>query len=490
MVAQRPLATRLRRSLATSDLRKADIRRSEWQRLSPWCINQDLRELSQPFRSRLYAFRKIWPESPLDSCEYGHHLGMFRLPTHPRKTYHAANCCIYCSSKATSDEHIIPLGLGGRWVLPNSSCADCAKKTGASERTCQRTMLGHFRMYYDLPTRRRKERPKKLPLKVRLTPEAEWTFINVDQKIFPFLILFPLLDMPDELSGKTTTGERGAVVRQLWIRAASFRDGIIPHLEALAAELKVAAIEPTGTVSAPEFFRMLAKIAHAFAVAEMGTGSFSPFLSSMICDSDTSNSAQYIGGLQHQEPATTGVHELSFGSHTSDRADIVTVRIRLFAALGTPYLPCGSGSAVISRLGRPSKGSLGHHRFGIILGGLPDYRSRRYCHPSFRFLFYYLGLRRDQGCNTSPAGCRYSTGKWCGLAFLAFPWGSPALRPPLLCLRRLETGWCSACRRNQKDRGRPQRPRNCASISQPSWSCADSRFPSAWPNLRLRSSRR
>jgi hypothetical protein len=260
---------------------------------------------------------------------------MFSLPIHPKKIFAAVNSCIYCGDKkALSDEHIVPLGLGGRWVLPKSSCAECSEKTSAFERTCQRTMFGPLRMYYNLPTRRRKKRPKKLPLKVKLTPDAEWSLIDVDREVCPFLVLFPLLQMPDELSGRTTSGERGAVVQHLWIRAASFRDRIIPHLDALAAELNVAAIEPTATVSAPEFFRMLAKIAHAFAVAEMGLGSFAPFLTSMICDADTSNSVQYIGGLPHAVPAAVGLHDLSFGS--CDRPDIVAVRIRLLAVLETP----------------------------------------------------------------------------------------------------------------------------------------------------------
>ena len=262
---------------------------------------------------------------------------MFRLPAHPQKTYAAVDCCIYCgTNKELSDEHIIPLGLGGRWVLPRSSCAKCAKKTGAFERTCQRTMFGPLRMYYDLPTRRRKDRPKKLSLKVKLTADAQWSFIDVEQEVYPFLVLFPLLRMPDELSGYTTTGERGAAAKHLWIRAASFRDGIMPHLKALIEELNLADIEPTATFSAPEFFQMLAKIAHAFAVAEMGVGSFTPFLTPLICNADTSNSVQYIGGLQHAEPATTAIHEMSFGSHTCNRPEIVAVRIRLLAVLETP----------------------------------------------------------------------------------------------------------------------------------------------------------
>jgi hypothetical protein len=259
---------------------------------------------------------------------------MFHLPEHPDKTYSAANRCIFCrDDKVLSDEHIIPFGLGGRWVLPKSSCMECAKKTGAFEQTCQRTMYGHLRMYYSLPTRRKKERPQKLPLKVKLFPDAEWSFVDVDRNIYPFLVTFPILPMPDELTGRITQGERGAKVKQLWIRGASFRDGILPHLQALCAELKVYAIEPGSTFSAPEFFRMLAKIAHTFATAELGIGAFVPFLIPTICDSDTSNCVQYIGGLEKTEPASNRLHELSL---SYGRSGIVAVKIRLLAALETP----------------------------------------------------------------------------------------------------------------------------------------------------------
>jgi hypothetical protein len=262
---------------------------------------------------------------------------MFRLPIHPKKTYQPVNCCIYCGGVLNlSNEHIIPLGLGGRWVLPKASCEECASETKSFEQTCQRAMFGLLRMYYDLPTRRPKERPKKVALKVKLTPDAEWSFIDVDREICPFLVLFPVLPMPDELSGYTTNGVRGAAASQLWIRGASFRDGIIRHVEALAAELKVAAIEPTGTFHAPEFFRMIAKIAHAFAIAEMGADSFAPFLKPIICGRDLSNCVQYIGGLQYTEPVAAAIHQLSFDSHTCNRPDIVAVRIRLLAPLETP----------------------------------------------------------------------------------------------------------------------------------------------------------
>jgi hypothetical protein len=69
--------------------------------------------------------------------------------------------------------------------------------------------------------------------------------------------------MPDELSGYSIVGRRDATAKDIWIRGASFRHGIIPHVQALAAELRVAAIEPTGRVEAGE---TQADVARTFAV--------------------------------------------------------------------------------------------------------------------------------------------------------------------------------------------------------------------------------
>jgi len=197
-------------------------------------------------------------------------------------------------------------------------------------------------MYYGLPTRRPKERPKELPLKVRLTAAADWTFINVRQEVYPFLILFPFLDLPGALTGSAATDGDGATVKRLWIRGASFRDGLLPHLEALCAELKVAAIEPGGTVDTPAFFRMLAKIAHGFAVAELGPKFVSPNLIPIIDGTNLAESKRYIGGHQNEQPPSTDLHEVSFVSCTKD-PHLVLVRIRLFAILGTPTYLIAAG---------------------------------------------------------------------------------------------------------------------------------------------------
>lgn len=260
-----------------------------------------------------------------------------RLPEHDRRRYEKATLCIYCgATDELTDEHIIPFGLGGRWLLPKASCRVCARITGAYEGVCQRTILGPLRMYFDLPTRRKKERLRKLPLQVKYNAnDAEWSMIEVDQREYPFLILLPILPMPDELTGLPSAGERGAKVQRLWVRGASFDHGIHRHLDELAARLGVAAINPTATFSAPEFFHMLAKMAHAFATAELGTASFEPLLQPIL-GGDFSDCRRFIGGIDATEPAAPDLHQMSILADPETPERLVCVRIRLFACLETP----------------------------------------------------------------------------------------------------------------------------------------------------------
>jgi hypothetical protein len=111
------------------------------------------------------------------------------LPTQSAHTYNSVGYCIYCgSARHLTDEHIIPLGLRGRLVLPNASCSVCSIKTSKVERTCLRTMYGALRLVYGLPTRRKSSRPKALQLKVKRTESSDWEYVAVPQERYPFLI--------------------------------------------------------------------------------------------------------------------------------------------------------------------------------------------------------------------------------------------------------------------------------------------------------------
>ena len=271
------------------------------------------------------------------------------LPNHPTKSYTPAHICIYCgSTERLSDEHIIPYGLGGRWVLPMASCARCASVTGAFEGTCLRTMFGPLRMYYDFPTRRRGARPKTLPLKVKRRTGEDWTLVEVEQEAYPFLILFPHYTLPDAISGLTSE-RRDSATKSFWIRGASFRYGLFVHLEELARTLAVAEIMPNAKFQTHEFALLLAKIAHAYAVAELGVNAFHAFLPAMILKTDTSNSVKYVGGLPKAEPTSRNLHEISFDSKVCAEPDIIAVRIRLLASLEAPtyYVAVGRSKSTL-----------------------------------------------------------------------------------------------------------------------------------------------
>lgn len=259
------------------------------------------------------------------------------LPTHPPKTYNSVGTCIYCGSKQElEDEHIIPLGMGGRMVLPDASCRTCSGITSAFEGTCQRTMFGSLRILYDMPTRRRKERPDTLPIKIKRGPDDDWVIIQVPIEEAPFIVLFPHYDLPNLLSGIDSAAELGPETRTLWIRGGSIRDGIFQNLKPLAETLGVYGVQPFGEARMVEFCLMLAKIAHSFAVAELGEAAFVPYLREVITKRELTNRATVIGGLMKCESASPDLHNLSIRESPPGKEELVVVRLRLFARLGTP----------------------------------------------------------------------------------------------------------------------------------------------------------
>jgi hypothetical protein len=268
------------------------------------------------------------------------------LPLHEAKRYPAVGQCIYCgSTDKLTDEHIVPFSLGGRWVLPKASCRNCAKVTGAFEGEFARTILGPLRMLYNLPTRRPKDRPRHLPLKVKYPSSTDWEVAYVDRDICPFLIGMPIYPMPDAVTGAVTVKNRGAATSQMWLRGGGFWDDRNQHLQWLCNALGATEVMPTATLHTEPFCLTLAKVAHSFAVAELGLSSFVPFLTTMIRERNTSNRAEYVGGGSGNEPATALLHQLNFQTfETSDR--VIAVEIRLLGILGTPTYSVAVGRRV------------------------------------------------------------------------------------------------------------------------------------------------
>jgi len=64
-----------------------------------------------------------------------------------------------------SDEHIVPFSLGGKHVIREASCSDCANITKKFEQRVARDLWGDARNSYDAPSRRKKERKSHIHLR-------------------------------------------------------------------------------------------------------------------------------------------------------------------------------------------------------------------------------------------------------------------------------------------------------------------------------------
>lgn len=256
------------------------------------------------------------------------------LPKQTKKVFSPVGRCIYCgNTENLSMEHVIPFGLGGKIELPKSSCSICAEITSNFEHTCLRTMYGPLRLLYQLPSRRKKKRPKTLALKIQKTPSSEWEYTEVKQEKYPFLVLFPYFSAPHLLTKEKNPKNKGAKTSRLWIRGASPSYVYNDLLEQLVNELHIHSLMPEGKANTPEFCQMLGKIAHSFAVGELGYNNFEPYLLRSIIKNDLTDCDSFIGSLEKDEPPSEQLHEISLGNSSSGH---IVVRIRLLAKLGSP----------------------------------------------------------------------------------------------------------------------------------------------------------
>lgn len=91
--------------------------------------------------------------------------------------FKSIGACIYCGATQgrLTEEHIVPKGLGGTLVLPDSSCDPCAKLTSQFEMRVLRGFLDRGRQSLGVKGRKSHRRP---------APESiEQTFIRADNSL-------------------------------------------------------------------------------------------------------------------------------------------------------------------------------------------------------------------------------------------------------------------------------------------------------------------
>ena len=264
------------------------------------------------------------------------------------KRYPPVKQCIYCGtltadklnpSARFGDEHIIPLAFGGNLELPEASCRGCEKITSKSETHSIENMLRNTREHFGLHARRHKRSRTKLPIDIyhndthsetRLVPLSDHPAILY---MFTFDPPGLIVDIPEPDGAFTGRMTYRSMVSDLGTR-----------LDRVGGRVNFVR---RGGFSASIFGHMLAKIAHSYAVAELGMDGFKPILNNLMLGLPTLHMAQFVGGGFLPEPKSTELHEISIKlSHRLDGRGFWVVRTRLFADLDMPAYYVVAGEPV------------------------------------------------------------------------------------------------------------------------------------------------
>ena len=242
----------------------------------------------------------------------------------PTRTYPPVGVCIYCLSKdgVLGREHIIPFGLGGKLVLPKASCRKCESITGRCEQFALRGMLGEIRVSLGLPTRNKRERPERLNLEI-ITPDGNSQSREVEIKDYPSYVILFLMEPPGVLHGRDPTDTITIKPRLIWRH-----DGAEPSRN----------WRTSLTVQPWPFLRMLAKIGHAFAVAELGWSTFNtftPLLNEIILHS-SARVSHFVGVIADADDTPSALHWLQWSTICYGDREFLVVDICLFTLMKAP----------------------------------------------------------------------------------------------------------------------------------------------------------
>jgi hypothetical protein len=232
--------------------------------------------------------------------------------------------CIYCgSTKDLTDEHILPFGLKGPWVLHKASCSECCKITSAFEREVLRKQFLLARAALGLPTRHKKNRPEYFSFEVTKNGVKSTLTLPVSDCPPVFIMLVP--EQPR------------------YIREYPYKKGVTligstihgPPLNDIKEKLGIDSISFTGEFPATSFERMLAKIAFGMTILNYGPDALQECYVLPCIVGKTDDVGYWVGSSERDVltlPKETEFHRIDM----LKKNDEIGVSIRLFANYATP----------------------------------------------------------------------------------------------------------------------------------------------------------
>lgn len=120
--------------------------------------------------------------------------------SHGHTRVESKGTCICCGTRdgVLTDEHVVPLSLGGQHILVRASCRSCADITTKFERDVARDMWGDARNSYNVASRRKKERKTHIILADPANPERR---VKIPYADYPAAMTFYTMGAAGLLEG-------------------------------------------------------------------------------------------------------------------------------------------------------------------------------------------------------------------------------------------------------------------------------------------------
>jgi hypothetical protein len=235
--------------------------------------------------------------------------------------------CIYCGATSVrlTDEHVVPLSLGGQHILLAASCDSCADITKRFEQDVAREMWGDARISYDAPSRRKSQRKTHIVL---TDPDNPDRTVKIPYSEYPAPMIYYKMHRCGLLEGMPDTVD----LSSMWQFSAIFDDAKAKSFE------KRFGIKLTAKFRhVPESFaRLLAKIGYCNLLCFLDLGEFRPICLPYILG-QKSNPSYIVGGEFDVSSPAPGLGYVlnTTGFGIPDRM-MFLAEIRLFANLNTP----------------------------------------------------------------------------------------------------------------------------------------------------------
>lgn len=207
--------------------------------------------------------------------------------SHGKTYFPTKGACIYCGSRSEllTDEHILPLSLGGVHIIEKASCINCNKITTKFEHKIARGLWGDARISFDAPSRRKKKREKFIEMS---DPENLNKKIRVLASEYPAGFVFYKMGPPGLLQG---LGEDVDISSSWEFTVVSDSDRRKEFLRKYGDKLTL-----TFRHVPREFGQLLCKIAHGHLLTALNLEDFSPLCLPYIMGEKT-NVSHLVGGV-------------------------------------------------------------------------------------------------------------------------------------------------------------------------------------------------